>query len=108
MLFLHFFFFEHISNSWFVLIDFQSQYKGLLQNYAQQKNLDPPLYMSESDGPSHTIRFKATVTVGGQTFESPMFFKTLKGAEQAAAKAALMSLSPDGFQKASFLNWYLP
>ncbi|KAK7844734.1 double-stranded rna-binding protein 4 [Quercus suber] len=70
--------------------DFQSQYKGLLQNYAQQKNLDPPLYMSESDGPSHTICFKATVTVGVQTFESPMFFKTLKGAEQAAAKAALI------------------
>uniref|UniRef100_A0A7N2KMQ4 DRBM domain-containing protein n=1 Tax=Quercus lobata TaxID=97700 RepID=A0A7N2KMQ4_QUELO len=82
--------------------DFQSQYKGLLQKYAQQKNLDPPLYMSESDGPSHAIRFKATVTVGGQTFESPMFFKTLKGAEQAAAKAALMSLSPDGFQKGDF------
>ncbi|KAM3740390.1 hypothetical protein ACB098_08G095500 [Castanea mollissima] len=82
--------------------DFQSQYKGLLQNYAQQNNLDPPLYMSESDGPSHAIRFKATVTVGGQTFESPMFFKTLKGAEQAAAKAALMSLSPDGFQKGDF------
>nr|POE60877.1 double-stranded rna-binding protein 1 [Quercus suber] len=84
--------------------DFQSQYKGLLQNYAQQKNLDPPLYMSESDGPSHTICFKATVTVGVQTFESPMFFKTLKGAEQAAAKAALMSLSPDGFQKACGLS----
>nr|XP_023892345.1 double-stranded RNA-binding protein 1-like [Quercus suber] len=90
--------------------DFQSQYKGLLQNYAQQKNLDPPLYMSESDGPSHTICFKATVTVGVQTFESPMFFKTLKGAEQAAAKAALMSLSPDGFQKkvTYFSHWDAP
>jgi hypothetical protein len=62
---------------------------------SQWKNLGPPLHSSKSDGSSHAMPFKATVTVGGHP---------LGEAEHAAENAALMSLSLDGFQKASFLN----
>ncbi|XP_056166083.1 double-stranded RNA-binding protein 1-like [Syzygium oleosum] len=37
--------------------------------------------------------------VDGCTFESPRYFNTLKEAEHAAAKIALMSLSADRFQE---------
>ncbi|KAB1226862.1 Double-stranded RNA-binding protein 1 [Morella rubra] len=86
-----------------VLLDLQGQYKSRLNDYSQWKYLDPPSYTSKTAGPSHAIHFKATVTVGGHAFESPEFFKTLKEAEHAAAKAALMSLPLDGFQKAGRL-----
>lgn len=59
------------------------------------------MYSNICEGPSHSPCFKATVTVDGQTFESPDFLKTLKDAEHAAAKIALMSLSTDDFQEAS-------
>jgi hypothetical protein len=55
----------------------------------------PPSHASKSDGSSHAMPFKATVTVGGHP---------LGEAEHAAENAALMSLSLDEFQKASFLN----
>ncbi|GKV49925.1 hypothetical protein SLEP1_g56646 [Rubroshorea leprosula] len=82
-----------------VIDDIHCQYKTRLQNYARFKDLDAPLYCSESEGPSHKPAFKATVTVGGHTFESPAFFKTLKEAEHAAAKTALMSLYYDGIHE---------
>ena len=63
-----------------------------------------PIFASMREGPPHASRFKATVIVDGQSFDSPTFFNTLKEAEQAAAKIALMSLSIDSFQKASQLN----
>ncbi|GKU93690.1 hypothetical protein SLEP1_g7263 [Rubroshorea leprosula] len=63
------------------------------------KNLDSPSYCTQREGPSHKPVFKATVAVGGHTFESPAFFKTLKEAEHAAAKAALMSLYYDGIHE---------
>lgn len=74
-------------------------YKNQLQAYAQKRNLNLPFYSCVREGSPHSLRFKATVTVDGQTFESPMFFRTLKEAEHAAAKAALCSLSNDDFQK---------
>lgn len=90
-----------------MLVDLQYQYKSQLQNYARSKNLDAPLYSSKCDGPHHALRFKATVTIDGHTFGSPEFFNTLKKAEHAAAKVALMSLLQDDFQEASFLIIYL-
>ncbi|XP_034680699.1 double-stranded RNA-binding protein 1-like [Vitis riparia] len=77
----------------------QHLYKTQLQTYAQKRNLPLPMYSFESIGPSHNCRFKSKVTIEGQTYESPDFFPTLKDAEHAAAKLALMSLSPAGFQE---------
>lgn len=71
-------------------------YKTQLQNYAQKANLDLPVYTCESEGPPHASCFKSKVTVGGQTYEGETFFRTVKEAEHAAAKIALMSLTPDG------------
>ncbi|RVW90286.1 Double-stranded RNA-binding protein 1 [Vitis vinifera] len=66
------------------------------------------MYSFESIGPSHNCRFKSKVTIEEQTYESPDFFPTLKDAEDAAAKLALMSLSPAGFQEASLLKYLFP
>lgn len=88
------------------VIDMQRLYKNQLQNYAQKKNINLPLYSTEREGPPHASRFKCKVTVDGQTFESPQFFPTLKDAEHAAAKVALMSLTDPGAQEASFLITY--
>ncbi|CAK7329246.1 unnamed protein product [Dovyalis caffra] len=82
--------------------DLPLKYKSHLQNYARRKNCDFPMYSNTCEGPSHAPCFKATVTVDGHTFESPEFFTTLKQAEHAAAKAALMSLSTDGFIEEDF------
>lgn len=76
-------------------------HKNQLQIYTQKKNLELPLYSCEWEGPPHNRRFIGRVTVSGQTYESPGFFPTLKEAENAAAKLALMSLSPDGIQDVS-------
>ncbi|KAG9439785.1 hypothetical protein H6P81_019950 [Aristolochia fimbriata] len=67
--------------------------KNQLQNFALKKNLGLPKYVCHHDGPPHACRFKALVTVGGQTYESPGFLRTVKEAEHAAAKAAFLSLS---------------
>ncbi|PSR95437.1 Double-stranded RNA-binding protein [Actinidia chinensis var. chinensis] len=76
----------------------QYRYKMQLQNFAQSKNVDSPLYTSKREGPPHDLQFQATVTVDGHSFESPGYFRTLKESEHAAAKVALMSLSLDFFQ----------
>ncbi|XP_058105810.1 double-stranded RNA-binding protein 1-like isoform X1 [Magnolia sinica] len=75
------------------LTEMQYIYKSQLQNLAQKRNLSLPVYSSLRDGQPHCLRFKATVMVDGQTFESPDFFSTLREAEHAAAKVALASLS---------------
>lgn len=78
------------------------------ESYARLKNLALPLYSSKSKGPSSKPAFKATVIVGGNTFESPAYFKTVKEADHVAAKAALMSMYPDGVQVVSlFENFVL-
>ncbi|CAL0321619.1 unnamed protein product [Lupinus luteus] len=74
-------------------------YKNQLQNYAQKRNLNLPVYSSVWEGPPHALRFKCKVTIDGQTFESPKLFTTMKDAENAAAEVALMSLSPGGVQE---------
>ncbi|KAL5076267.1 hypothetical protein RYX36_015251 [Vicia faba] len=77
--------------------------KHQLQNYARKNNLDPPVYTIKTEGLLHDIHFKASVVIGGKSFDSPTLFNTRKEAEQAAAKVALMELpiSDDLFNKAS-------
>ncbi|KAI3974124.1 hypothetical protein MKX01_031582 [Papaver californicum] len=72
------------------------QNKNQLQIYAQKRKLDLPMYSYARKGPPHNTRFKATVTVNGQTFESPEFSRTLKEAEHAASRVALASLMRAG------------
>ncbi|KAI3869638.1 hypothetical protein MKX03_011835 [Papaver bracteatum] len=76
--------------------DLQYLHKSQLQIYAQKRNLSLPIYSCVREGPPHNTYFKAIVTVDGQTFESPEFFRTLKEAEHAASRVALTSLMRDG------------
>lgn len=85
-----------------MVIGKQHKYKMQLHNYAQSKTLDQPSYSTKSEGPPHAPQFQATVTIDGHSFDSPGHFRTLKDAEHVAAKVALMSLSLDSFQEASF------
>nr|POE85142.1 protein bobber 1 [Quercus suber] len=71
-------------------------YENQLKNYALKRSLRLPEYSLECNGPPHASHFRCKVTVDGRTFESPEFFSTKKGAENAAAKVALTSLVPDG------------
>lgn len=90
----------------FLLLDMLHLCKNQLQRLAQRRNIQLPVYSCARDGPPHALRFKATVTVGEQTFESPEFFRTIKEAEHAIAKVALMSLS-EGVQEVTLFNWIL-
>ncbi|KAJ6951798.1 double-stranded RNA-binding protein 4 isoform X2 [Populus alba] len=74
-------------------------FKNQLQTYAQKRNFSRPVYSCERAGPPHAIRFKCKVTVNGQTYGSREYFPTLNKAENAAAKAALMSLLPNGVEE---------
>ncbi|XP_050137019.1 double-stranded RNA-binding protein 1-like isoform X2 [Malus sylvestris] len=81
------------------LLNIQHFHKNQLQTYAQKRNLLPPVYSCEREGPPHNSRFKCRVTIGGQTYEGQEFLPTLKDAEHAAAKAALTSILPNGVQE---------
>ena len=81
-------------------------YKNKLAEYCKKNKLTLPIYScDEQKGSSHCLSsFKATVNIDGQAFESPEgegLFYTVKDAEHAAAKVALMSLSPSSAQEAS-------
>jgi hypothetical protein len=78
-------------------------FKNQLQTYAQKRNFTLPVYSCERVGLPHAIQFKCKVTVNGQTYESREYFPTLSKAENAAAKAALMSLLPNGGEEVIFL-----
>jgi hypothetical protein len=79
-------------------------FKNQLQTYSQKRNFSLPVYSCERMGPPHAIHFKCKVTVNAQTYESQEYFPTLNKAENAAAKAALMSLLPNGVEEVIFLN----
>ncbi|CAB4273458.1 unnamed protein product [Prunus armeniaca] len=81
------------------LRDIQHLYKNQLQTYAQKRNLLLPVYSCEREGLPHANRFKCTVTVDEHTYEGPEFLPTMKEAEHAVAKVALMSLLPNGVQE---------
>jgi dsRNA-specific ribonuclease len=70
----------------------QLPYKSQLQIYAQKRHKVLPSYDTIQIGPPQAILFKSTVTLDGQTFESPQDYRTVKEAEFAAARVALMSL----------------
>uniref|UniRef100_A0A0D9V6A2 beta-glucosidase n=1 Tax=Leersia perrieri TaxID=77586 RepID=A0A0D9V6A2_9ORYZ len=69
-----------------------SSYKSQLQIYTQKRGKGLPLYQTIRQGPVHSSQFKSVVTVDGEAFESPEYYHTVKEAESAAAKLALMSL----------------
>jgi dsRNA-specific ribonuclease len=73
-------------------VDTQLSLKNQLQVYCQKRGKQLPSYHPIQEGPVHSCQFKSIVTVDGHTFESPQFCRTLKEAETAAAKVALMSL----------------
>ncbi|KAB5512223.1 hypothetical protein DKX38_029251 [Salix brachista] len=77
----------------------QNLFKNQLRTYAQKRNFTLPEYSCEREGPPHAPLFKCRVTVNGQTYESREHFPTLNRAEQAAAKAALSSLLPNGVEE---------
>ncbi|KAJ6349515.1 hypothetical protein OIU77_006989 [Salix suchowensis] len=77
----------------------QILFKNQLQTYAQKRNFTLPKYSCERVGPPHAPLFKCRVTVNGQTYESREQFPILNRAEQAAAKAALSSLLPNGVEE---------
>ncbi|KAL9671289.1 hypothetical protein QQ045_008857 [Rhodiola kirilowii] len=81
----------------------QYPYKLQLQTYAQRNHLSLPSYSVTSMGPQHDCHFVACVTVGEQDFRSSAASKTVKEAENAAARAALSVLSPDGFEE--IIKW---
>ncbi|KAH0468835.1 hypothetical protein IEQ34_002067 [Dendrobium chrysotoxum] len=70
----------------------QISYKSQLQQYAQKRNIGVLKYDSVREGSAHALRFKARVTIDGQTFESSQYFSTLREAEHSAARVALTSL----------------
>lgn len=70
----------------------QLPYKNQLQEYAQKRGKLLPSYRPIHGGSLRAPLFKSEVTIDGQTFESPEYCRTMKEAETAAAKVALMSL----------------
>ncbi|KAM0827082.1 hypothetical protein ACQ4PT_068417 [Festuca glaucescens] len=70
----------------------QVNYKTQLQIYAQKRGKELPLYHTIQIGPPQAMLFRSTVTIDGQTFESLQDYRTVKEAEFAAARVALMSL----------------
>ncbi|KAL8530159.1 hypothetical protein ACS0TY_007287 [Phlomoides rotata] len=63
-------------------------YKSRLQELCQKKNWELPVYTTGKNGPCHVPRFTATVTVRGQVFETPEEFKSVKEAQNTAARIA--------------------
>ncbi|XP_008464955.1 double-stranded RNA-binding protein 1 isoform X3 [Cucumis melo] len=84
----------------------QHLYKNKLQNFSQKRSLTLPMYTCERDGPPHASRFRCKVEIDGKTYGSPEFHGTLKDAENAVAKVALMCLCQDGAQEDSDSGLY--
>ncbi|XP_050939766.1 double-stranded RNA-binding protein 1 isoform X2 [Cucumis melo] len=88
------------------LTGMQHLYKNKLQNFSQKRSLTLPMYTCERDGPPHASRFRCKVEIDGKTYGSPEFHGTLKDAENAVAKVALMCLCQDGAQEDSDSGLY--
>ncbi|KAG8371082.1 hypothetical protein BUALT_Bualt13G0049900 [Buddleja alternifolia] len=79
------------------------QFKKKLEIYTQRKSLDLPVYNTERDG----LCFTSRVSIGENWFRSEELCKTVDEAENAAAQAALLSLSTDALHendKSSYKN----
>eukprot|EP00249_Psilotum_nudum_P015856 c25555_g1_i1 orf=625-2046(+) len=71
-------------------------YKKQLQELSQRSCFGPPVYSCVREGPDNAPRFKATVSLNGENFESPNFCSTSRQAEHSAAEVALNVLSRRG------------
>jgi ribonuclease III len=70
----------------------QENFKSVLQQHAQQNDLETPLYrVLDEKGPDHAKCFKVAVEIGARRF-SASWGQSKKQAEQSAALAALMEL----------------
>lgn len=80
----------------------QENFKSVLQQHAQQSDLDTPAYrVLDEKGPDHSKCFKVCVEIGTRKFEAS-WGQSKKQAEQAAALNALTELgliqrTDDGF-----------
>lgn len=76
-------------------LDFQDA-KTLLQEWAQARGEEPPLYrVLEESGPSHARVFKVGLLLGGQ-IRAEGVGRSKKAAEQAAARQVLAALRQEG------------
>lgn len=84
----------------------QENFKSVLQQHAQQNDLDTPAYrVLDEKGPDHSKCFKIGVEIGARKFEAS-WGQSKKQAEQAAALNALTELglvqkTEDGYLKIS-------
>jgi ribonuclease-3 len=70
----------------------QENFKSVLQQHAQQSDLDTPAYrVLDEKGPDHSKAFKVCVEIGPRRFEA-CWGNSKKQAEQAAALTALTEL----------------
>ncbi|GFZ13062.1 hypothetical protein Acr_23g0014470 [Actinidia rufa] len=76
----------------------QYRYKMQLQNFAQSKNVDSPLYTSKEKAHHMLFNSRQRLLLTVIPLRARGYFRTLKESEHAAAKVALMSLSLDSFQ----------
>ncbi len=71
-------------------------YKSRLQNLAQKQGGEIPVYKTVAkEGPPHARSFTVVVEVGGRSF-GPARGRTIKEAEQGAARMALEALEDEG------------
>ncbi|XP_047306639.1 glutamyl-tRNA reductase 1, chloroplastic-like [Impatiens glandulifera] len=68
--------------------DARHMYKLLLQGYAQKRKMGFPEYSSDCESPYLSKPYKAKVTFGGEVYESPKMYRSVKEAEIAAAAVA--------------------
>ena len=68
-------------------------FKNQLIEYAQKSGLPSPVYNIIKEGPEHERRYKATVVIDNETYESPTYYLNLKKAEHGAAEVALAAIA---------------
>ncbi|XP_072994230.1 uncharacterized protein [Typha latifolia] len=71
----------------------QLMHKNRLQEYTQRSCIPMPIYQTVNEGHPHAPKFRSTVLVDGETFQSPRTFAHRKEAEQDVAKLALEAIS---------------
>lgn len=67
-----------------------------LNEYTQKLSLPAPSYKYTKEGPSHNPRFRASVLVNGEMYDSKSEFLTSKEAMHDAARVALEDLNAKG------------
>ncbi|KAI4378389.1 hypothetical protein MLD38_015874 [Melastoma candidum] len=75
--------------------EMQHVYKNQLQVLAQRRNLALPVYTCEREG----NRFRCKVVIDGKAYETLETFQSVKQAEHAAAKLALVSMAANDFKE---------